>query len=1384
MRKIIDFKLYTTTATQVRFKSKSYSDPFVIIYFSENSDFITDYPSLNILRADVPSVFIPRTTIPKFIPTNTTKKAYQDLGLRTFVTGNSPPKNKNIIVDISHYLRVVDEKYHPSNYRLRAGMFILNHINEILASFPQNYIRTLLYTTNLRKPLNKIVNRRIFPILTQLKDNNFPINYFMYATIQGSAPKYRLLVKDNSYDFNRMFAFLRQAKNDDINDEVDEGDENIPDQPEDRTLKQTAELAADKVVDTVIKHKETSLIKDPIKIKQVTANYLQKDKAELQKIVSGQDVNKNHAIKTVISSVLYGISGNLMNSKSITNKIAPETLPNALKKIDDEYTDNLLIQQTPVNKSTDEATSLYNIPKAVDNKYPGHLFQKRNIDFKINLKSDMKNAFSILSTKEIPLKVKSLYVSEKPSRTAELMKSDISTITVTLEDDDKKTHEVSIDIPRIDEKSGTFNVNGQRKCLVNQIILCPISFPKPHDSKFESSYSSFHLWSKQTKRFKYLEIYMGSYKVPLLVVLCYAFGTKNTFKRYGIDYEITDVKPKKDVYSCPINSTQYIIFKNVDSELKKQLCESLVVSKIDKYDITKSFEDKEFFNNLIIKLTGRINSTYLISSNLENIVDPISKQVLINKRLPYELEDIMQYMAVNVIKGTVHDRNDLAFQRIRGSEVIVTLAQSQILGAYTEYKEQVLSGNLDAEFKLQPGKVLSNFVNSQIVVDMEYANPIEELSTLTRISPVGKNIGGIPDRRAVQGKALNVHPSYFGNIDPLDTPEGGNIGVVQQLAMGAYITSARGLFNTKTINNDERAGMLSTSSSLVPFLEHNDQPRMIMGTQQGKQMLPLKDPEPPIVMTGYESLLTDLLSNKFVKKSPCSGKIVEVLDSEIRMICTNGDKRAVDITPEHLRSGSGKDTLSIFTSNVKVGDVVKENAIVAEGACIATGSIALGRSLLAAVMPYKGYNFDDGIAINERVCKKLTSLHGIIEEVLISESDRLLEIIKIGTETKKGDVLLRKTIGELEQLLGYEDDEDESIVQKGQEFIKKSPGGKIVDIDVFSNVPISKYPQLKSLIEKTDKRYRDGSREKYSIRGEGIKGVLVKFKIEQELISGEGDKLCNRHGNKGIISLVEKDEFMPRTPWGETVDIVVNPIGIANRQTVGQILEMYCGFISRELALRIMKMTSKSAIIDLLKKVLSLLDATKDKILSRSIIFQLEHMSNQNFKKFHEDVSKRGFYPLVIPPFRSPGYKNVVSAMKVLGLKSGYIMSLPEFGTKTMHEVPVGYMYFAKLEHIAKEKLHSVSVGPKVSKTGQPTAGKRREGGQRLGEAETYALLSYDCPLLLSELFGAMSDDSASRDEMIAEILQNGKCKFKKPKMTPTKDLLNAYFKGLGLQRI
>lgn len=1393
MRRFDQIKLYQIT-DRIRWVNEG--KPIALLYFPENGSFLKDLTKLKLQRRDFFYVVYPNMKFPRTRLVPNIIRAYRREKYIVYSTDMNLP-DKNLIIDFSPYLSAIDARIKPGNYRKRAGFLIKSAMEELFALVP-NHRKVLLYSIDVSKQDNipSFINRKLFLTIKELNNAEYLPFDDLFMVIFDGKTIYRPLVLNKEFKFNRTLFYFRNifSRGTFGEKETEELSTNIVNKaipekkmPPEKIFTLDMEKSSKRKRESERDSQEE--VDKREKLKDAVKHYLKNSPKKTEEFVANEpsrDVSK----RVAVAATIYRATGDLMKANHVARKIPREKLDKSIEVIHKELLDEILPPQEIEILTEDPILKGIKIDKQVDNKQPKHLFTKRKIDFEINLEKDMVNAFKVLSTKsrDIPIYLEELKIEIPSPKSGELLPTDRSILKAKLRDSFGNIHNIELDFPNIRE-DGTFRIYGKRKCLVNQIILCPISFLKPYMAKFESSFATFSIWSKRLRSGNRLRIYIGSLKLSLMLILAYRFGFDETMELYGIDYEISKEKPKKEAFFVQLQDKTFLIFKNIDSELKLELCNSFIKENLHLVPTNKEFGTKEYFADIILGLTNQTHSLFLIDNVCENIVDPIVRQVLVNQDLPTDLENIIKYMAEGVVQGRVQKRNDLQNQRIRNSEVLVYLAQKAILAAYTTYREQVLAGNKNAKLNINTNAIMKEFIKTELVMDMEYSNPIEEMSFITRVSPIGKQVGGIPSRMAIQIEARNVDDTYFGNIDPLDTPEGQNIGITQQLAIGASISTSRGLFAKKEMKNEERAGVLSTSSCFTPFVECNDGVRIIMAANQSRQMLPLQNPENPIVQTGYETILTDVLSDNFVKRSPVDGRVVEVANDFIKILGDDGKTYMVDITMRDLRSGAGKNTLSIFspTEEILSNDTktirVKKGQLLAEGACMKNGVISMGRNLLTAIMPYQGYNFEDGIVLSEAVSQenKLTSLHLLIEDVELLEGDKITYIAKIGSETKRGDVILKKKIGELERLfdIGIDSEEENEEIVFG-ELVKKSSGGKIVDIEFFDNEYKEYPPEIEALKARTDRKYGRRNKEKYKMNDKPI-NTLVRFKIQQKLPIVLGDKLCNRHGNKGIVSRIVPAEEMPRAPWGEPVEIILNPLGIINRMNMGQLYELYCGLIGKKLASLILTKKDKRFTIEILKKVFSILQPET----YEDLIDTVKNYDEHSFRRMLEYLSKNKFFPIVVPPFKSPKNTNIKKVLEILQLRSGYKLLLPGFPGhgRTRKEVPVGYMYIAKLEHLADSKMHVRSTGPVVRKFNQPTQGKRREGGQRVGELDTWSLASYNAIIVLQELMGSLSDDAISKNEMVAEIIERGHTEFKNIKSNPTRDLLNAYFAAMMLER-
>ena len=776
-----------------------------------------------------------------------------------------------------------------------------------------------------------------------------------------------------------------------------------------------------------------------------------------------------------------------------------------------------------------------------------------------------------------------------------------------------------------------------------------------------------------------------------------------------------------------------------------------------------------FWQSVLEKSIGNRNCTYILNNILDNIVTAIEKNILASRNHPTELRYIIQTMVEEVVKGRIDDWNDTHNLRVRSSEVFVSLLQKQLNAAYTEYMSKRLSGDRDARLFINPTTVMSLIVTSQNFTMAENINPLEELSMLTRITPIG--IGGIPKAAAWPAAAMNIHPSYFGNIDPLDTPASDKMGILQHLTIGSALTNTRGLFAERDRSKVKAHEILSVGPAMIPFVESNEGARVCMASGQAKQAIPLKDKEFPAVQTGFESVLSGLLSDSFIKKAPIDGVITDITTLEIIIRDDKNKIHAVDIKPVLLKSGQGKNGLGVFQTLVKVGQKVKTGEILAEGSGVKDGIISTGINMLCAFMPWYGYNFEDGMVVSESAAKRFTSLHQEEQSVYLTEEDDVSFVANIGDYVDKGAVLLTHstTLYDTQTLKHL-----------------RADGGKIVDIEVYSNIPEEDIPQMlvpafeafRERYARLNGRYPLGS---FKERGKPFIGVLVKFTIQQELRMIKGDKLNNRAFNKGVVAAIVPDDEMPRMPDGRKIEMLYSTLSVINRMNPGQLMELHTGLIAKELAIIA---TTKSRIEFTTKyaAALSLLDNTDGFHYSKSSITKLKSMSDPMYRDMVAQIKSSGFVPLVFPPFKTPPRDNILKALRVLGLKTKYPLMLPTFNNKITDPISVGYLYVNKLEHMSDKKISARSTGSYATGTLAPTAGAKRGGGQKIGEGDLYSLLAWDVPVLLDELFGPQSSDHGVKNELISEIVQKGDTTFKVSRQNPVKEIFSQYMSAILLK--
>ena len=682
------------------------------------------------------------------------------------------------------------------------------------------------------------------------------------------------------------------------------------------------------------------------------------------------------------------------------------------------------------------------------------------------------------------------------------------------------------------------------------------------------------------------------------------------------------------------------------------------------------------------------------------------------------------------------------------------------------------------------------FGTSQLSQFMDQNNPLAGLTHKRRLSALGP--GGLSRERAGV-EVRDVHPSHYGRMCPIETPEGPNIGLIGSLASFARINSFgfietpyRRVENGKVTSkidyltaSDEdehvvaQAGaplkddgtlaeervlvrikggevdtvpasrvdymdvsprqMVSIATSLIPFLEHDDANRALMGANMQRQAVPLLRSEAPIVGTGMESYAAVDAGDVLVAEH--AGVVTEVSGDHVNVLNDNGGKDGVPVTSEYvLRKFERSNQGTNFNHRLVVseGDKVAKGGVLADGPATDGGELALGKNLLVAFMSWEGHNFEDAIILSQNLVKDdtLSSIH--IEEYDVDARDTKLGpqeitrdipnqsqeslahldeegIVRIGAEVRAGDILVGRITPKGETELTAEERLLRAIfAEKGKEVrdsslrVPHGEHGTVIDVKIF-----------------------DANDEDDEL-GNGVLKKVVVYIAQKRKIS-EGDKLAGRHGNKGVIAKILPVEDMPFLEDGTPVDVVLNPLGVPGRMNFGQVLELHLGWAAKQGW-----------------KVNGNPDWAKFLPEEAREIAPGTKVATPVFDGASE-VEIAGLLDSTLP--RANGQQLIGSSGKATLFDGRTGEPFPD-------PISVGYMYILKLHHLVDDKIHARSTGPYSMITQQPLGGKAQFGGQRFGEMEVWALEAYGASYALQELLTIKSDDIAGRVKVYEAIVK------------------------------
>ncbi|ALB42123.1 MULTISPECIES: DNA-directed RNA polymerase subunit beta [Nostocales] len=955
----------------------------------------------------------------------------------------------------------------------------------------------------------------------------------------------------------------------------------------------------------------------------------------------------------------------------------------------------------------------------------------------------------------------------------------VPTRLLNKETGDIKEQEVFIgDLPLMTDR-GTFIINGAERVIVNQIVRSPgVYYKSEIDKNGRRTYSASLIpnrgaWLKfETDRNDLVWVRIDKTRKLSAQVLLKALGLS--------DNEIFDALRHPEYFQKTIEKEGQFSEEEALMELYRKLRPGEPPTVLGGQQLL----DSRFFDPKRYDL-GKVGR-YKLNKKLR-LSAPDTMRVL----TPGDILAAIDYLInLEYDIGSIDDIDHLGNRRVRS---VGELLQNQVRVGLNRL-ERIIRERMtvsDAEV-LTPASLVNPkplvaaikefFGSSQLSQFMDQTNPLAELTHKRRLSALGP--GGLTRERA--GFAVrDIHPSHYGRICPIETPEGPNAGLIGSLATHARVnlygfleTPFRPVENGKVLfdvppvymtadeEDDLRTAtgdvpldengyikgpqvpvryrqdwtttgpeqvdyvavspvqIVSVATSMIPFLEHDDANRALMGSNMQRQAVPLLKPERPLVGTGLEAQAAR--DSGMVIVSRTDGDVVYVDATEIR-VRASGQLSAASGS-QVIEKGqelkyklskyqrSNQDTCLNQKPLVRIGEKVVAGQVLADGSSTEGGELALGQNIVVAYMPWEGYNYEDAILISERLVQEdvYTSIHiekyeiearqtklgpeEITREIPNVGEDALRQldeqgIIRIGAWVDAGDILVGKVTpkGESDQppeekLLRAIFGEKARDVRDNSLRVPNGEKGRVVDVRLFTREQGDELPPGANMV--------------------------VRVYVAQKRKIQVGDKMAGRHGNKGIISRILPAEDMPYLADGSPVDIVLNPLGVPSRMNVGQVFECLLGWAGHNLGVRF-KITP--------------FDEMYGEETSRRLV-------HGKLQEARDETAKDWVY-------------NPDNAGKIMVYDG-------RTGEPFDRAITVGVAYMLKLVHLVDDKIHARSTGPYSLVTQQPLGGKAQQGGQRFGEMEVWALEAFGAAYTLQELLTVKSDDMQGRNEALNAIVK------------------------------
>jgi len=958
---------------------------------------------------------------------------------------------------------------------------------------------------------------------------------------------------------------------------------------------------------------------------------------------------------------------------------------------------------------------------------------------------------------EIGFNILELALKESRFPSGELSKTIKKTLVIKLQKGNSII-DLSLFIPKL--VSGNYIViNGRRKIPLFQLFDIPI-VTRGSSIKLRTNVATLTI--SKAKEPPYVRVSFLGKRIPMSLLLLSYYGPNEIENRFNL---------------------RHIVYERGSQELYDNLIEDLV-STVDE---SSGYTQDDFIQELgrhYSKFARSKGNDILYAIDLIPKVDVMTAKFLNKDNIIEELLDIIQSEPIDDTLFTnkrVRCFEYLLFSRI--SKMIFDLCFSN-------------RTTRQPKFNINSTQILSECNVSDIVQFDFSINPIEELTKLSRISLLGP--GGF-SRENIPKHLRDISQSMFGRICPVDTPDRDNCGVLQNLIPNVKLDE-----NLKFTEDICEKQPISIPVSMVPFCEHDDQTRLQMASSQMRQAILLREFEKPIIQSGCEGLYTS--QTQFVKVAKKDGVVVFLNEKFMIVQYEDGEVEIFNIENRQIYV----EHMDMMNFYVNEGDKFKKGDILAESNFSKNGEIVFGRNLLTGIMVYYGDNYEDGIVISDRLVKEgaMTSIHYKDLSFSVPPNKVLLTLNKEGPykpiPDKYETIEPRDPYARIQSMTTddfYSQFKNETVLMSEKRFT-------IADVKVFANEWNDEIPEYNQWVEKTIAKQQEEEssikkvindlfprdqalriiREynldlssfvgRYKNKKEKINGIFIKMIGVHARRIQVGDKIANRHGNKGVISKIVRAEKMPILEDGRHLDICINPLGIISRMNIGQLFELHLTMAVYDLKQQMKKMLSEKATQKEIKKYLlgfiSIIDKTEGRWYSRQFRMQLPRKVTE---KYIDELT------VIQPPFESCKIDDIIKALEYTGTSFKQKVYDPVSKRYIKNEIAVGYIYFLRMVHIAEEKLAARGIGGYSKRTLQPLGGRKQKGGQRLGEMEAACLIGHDALTNLFEFFTTKSDCIDLKNRYIREVIDSNYVdEKKKADVVPESvKLLNSYLTVIGV---